>query len=561
MNLRSGITSFACSIPFILVLSTVFAVAPELENGVVSGKYFCFYLAMTLASAVPAGIVLTSSSRKTFRTDVGDGLIVLYGLVTLCNSYALLHSEAATKHILLILLILLYFCFKTLFRSRRQTLYWIVLFFLATGLIESLWGLRQLYGFEYSQHSRFRLTGSFFNPGAILVLPASMSRAAWLAGLGGCSWVAVQRLLKNGKTRTLYRAHKRQCLILLSSLLVLAALGGAGMYHLKKDSADGRLLMWKISLQTFMRHPEGVGIGRFPGSYGHEQAAYFESGKATEQEKYVAGNPEYGFNEYLQAGIEQGAVSLLLFLGMTGYSFYAGVRHRQVGATASLLALLIAALTSYPFSVLPFLVGMSFLLAWIHAGEKREKGLPVSRPAAFGLALCCLFLSLGCLHNRYPVRQAYREWTRHKALYQSGAYESAGSGYASLYPFLSDQLPFLFEYAQCLSKTGHYGKSNEVLEKAGRISCDPMIYNIMGKNHQAMKRYTDAERCFRKAAAIVPNRMYPWYLLTKLYTETGQTEKAGQAARIVLEKEPKVQSTAIREMRKEIQELNIIHTP
>ena len=39
------------------------------------------------------------------------------------------------------------------------------MFFIATGLIEAIWGFRQLQGWAYSNHSLFRLTGSFFNPG------------------------------------------------------------------------------------------------------------------------------------------------------------------------------------------------------------------------------------------------------------------------------------------------------------------------------------------------------------------------------------------------------------
>ena len=64
----------------------------------------------------------------------------------------------------------------------------------------------------------------------------------------------------------------------------------------------------------------------FPSAYGDVQAAYFASGNASETEKYVAGNPEYGFNEYLQIAIESGIIGLLLF-----FTFF-----------------------SYPFSVLPF---------------------------------------------------------------------------------------------------------------------------------------------------------------------------------------------------------------
>jgi hypothetical protein len=39
--------------------------------------------------------------------------------------------------------------------------------------------------------------------------------------------------------------------------------------------------------------------------------------------------------------------------------------------------------------------------------------------------------------------------------------------------------------------------------------------------------------------------------------ETGQTDKARAAARRVLEKEPKVMSTAIREMREKVKQMNL----
>jgi tetratricopeptide (TPR) repeat protein len=82
-----------------------------------------------------------------------------------------------------------------------------------------------------------------------------------------------------------------------------------------------------------------------------------------------------------------------------------------------------------------------------------------------------------------------------------------------------------------------------------------MLYNVMGKNSQALKRYAEAEQCFRKAANIVPGRIYPWYLLTNLYVETGEMEKARETAQMVLTKEPKVQSTAVREMREKMKDL------
>jgi tetratricopeptide (TPR) repeat protein len=272
----------------------------------------------------------------------------------------------------------------------------------------------------------------------------------------------------------------------------------------------------------------------------------------------VAGNPEYGFNEYLQICIEQGIIPFVLFLSLMGYGLHVGIRRKRIAATASLLALLIAAMMSYPFSVLPFLIVMAFLLAWIFQNSKIQK-FNDSKIQGFknsmigGWVICSLLLVAGCLYNRYPTYQAYKQWGRSKILYQSGAHENAVGEYALLYPQLADRLDFLFEYAQSLSKTGRYAESNRVLQQAVRISCDPMLYNVMGKNEQALKRYAEAELCFRKAANIVPNRIYPWYLLANLYVETGETEKARATAQIVLTKEPKVQSTAVREMREKME--------
>ncbi len=77
----------------------------------------------------------------------------------------------------------------------------------------------------------------------------------------------------------------------------------------------------------------------------------------------------------------------------------------------------------------------------------------------------------------------------------------------------------------------------------------------MGKNYQGLKKYDRAEQCFIKSSNIVPSLVYPHYLMALMYAEAGKTEKAKAAAQIVIEKDAKVQSTAIREMKIEIKQL------
>jgi tetratricopeptide (TPR) repeat protein len=199
--------------------------------------------------------------------------------------------------------------------------------------------------------------------------------------------------------------------------------------------------------------------------------------------------------------------------------------------------------------VLPFLIVFTLLLALLNSDNK---GIEIYKPASMVLSfLALLFVSIS-IYNRYPTYEAYRKWKEAGISYDRGNYKSTSGEYGKIYPELSDQIRFLLGYAQTLSKSGQYQESNDVLEKAVKISCTSMLYNIMGKNHQGLKQYAEAERCFRKAANIVPNRVYPYYLLALMYAEAGETEKAKAMAHIVLTKEPKVQSTAIREMREEM---------
>ena len=81
-----------------------------------------------------------------------------------------------------------------------------------------------------------------------------------------------------------------------------------------------------------------------------------------------------------------------------------------------------------------------------------------------------------------------------------------------------------------------------------------MILNIIGKNFQEKGEYAQAEKWLLRSTHLLPGRIYPYYLLAKLYAEPEyrHPEKLKQAVQIVLTKEPKVQSTAIREMREEV---------
>ena len=126
--------------------------------------------------------------------------------------------------------------------------------------------------------------------------------------------------------------------------------------------------------------------------------------------------------------------------------------------------------------------------------------------------------------------------------------------YHELHDKLKHKPEFLFEEAQCLSKTGQHAEAIRMLERAKRLSGDPMIRYMIAKNRQMLGDYREAEEELLQAIGILPERLYPYYLLAKLYAEPEfyQVDKLRAAASVVLAKKPKVESTAIREMREEV---------
>jgi len=175
--------------------------------------------------------------------------------------------------------------------------------------------------------------------------------------------------------------------------------------------------------------------------------------------------------------------------------------------------------------------------------SKRQllRSLPVS--------LLCMGVIVACLINRYPTLQAWRDWKDGKMLMNAHLFEDAAESMKPLYPYLNDQPEFLFDYARSLSKAGRFEESNQVLERCMAFSGDPMLYNVYGKNLAALHRYEAAKSAYEQAYNRVPNRLYPLYLLARLYVEVGDTLGARQTAEKLYNHPIIAPSRAIEEMK------------
>lgn len=458
------------------------------------------------------------------------------------------------------------------------------------GGVEAIGGLRQLYGFSASGHFRYALTGSFFNPGPyagylamvlplclhhfvrfrdwkwlitslkieraaagvvgvliLCVLPATMSRSAWVAALIGCGWVMYMHR-DSRKWKLLWRRYKKRYVSWGIGIFLVLIVGGAGAFFLKPDSALGRLFLWKITCQAIANHPWGCDKG-FAFAYGEAQEAYFAKGDYAEWEERVAGSPEYAFNEYLELTLTQGPAICIMLIVITFACLWAGTQFRRYGVCGAIVTLLVFSFSSYPMHLPAFIVAYVCLLLACGIGDIIAKPVILS---------ACLIIWTGGFHDKWQQeKDACRDWVNARILYHAGAYTAANAAYDKLYPQLREKGTFLFEYGHSLHKAGFYNESNKYLDKALVYCADPMILNVIGKNYQALRCYNWAEELLLASVHRLPGRIYPYYLLAKLYAEPEflNREKFEEMKRIVLMKAPKVHSTAIEEMRREVEEI------
>lgn len=587
-----------------IVVRTVFVLDYDYSEATVTGRFFYLWKILPRGTLLAAGLLFLA---RDLRFSLKD-LFVLLFLGGYALNYHLHDSMAENRLTTVFLLGNLYFILRTFYGFWPRLLDVTAGLILLSGIGEAVLGLKQIYGYAWSHHSLYSVTGSFFNPGpyggylafvfavalfyvwqkrtawerfrqalrqkgrvsgeivgelilwavsglalllSIVVLPATLSRSAWVAVLGAGALFYLTEAGGGEAIQRIFRGRRRRIpwLLLVTGVLCVLAFG---VYSLKKGSADSRLWNWRMTAGIVADHPvSGVGTGYYGGAYAGVQADYFRN-HPDAGSGGLADSPVYAFNEYLQIAAEQGLPGLFLFLIVVALCFRRFWRNSN-GFQYGLAALLLFALTSYPFRVLP----LSMLLVFALAFQPGEIGLLRNRmvgAGAYGMILIgfCL-LHLYGKERRDTLSGAYREWKSVKMIYQMELHEDATADYAPLFDELKQETEYLFEYGRSLNQAGQYEKSNEILEFGTRVSNDPMFRNVMGNNYKALGDWSSADRAYEEAFFTLPDRIYPLYLRAKLSFEKGDTLEGLSRARRVVDFVPKVESSATREMKAEMQ--------
>ncbi|WP_161785315.1 O-antigen ligase family protein [Jejuia pallidilutea] len=488
-----------------------------------------------------------------------------------------------------------------------------------SGTIQAVYGNLQLLGYFPSNHSGFKLTGGFFNPGPyagflvsvfpialglylfkeevvnrlqfdmenkrflhvntfikyaveyipligiisiILVIPATQSRASWLALTISSSLLLVLRyeILK----KLFNHLSKLKKVVLVTTVILIIGVSLLGVYHFKKGSSDGRLFIWKVSTKMINDNPLfGVGFDRFKAHYMDYQANYFAINGET-QEALVADNTYYAFNEFIQFVVENGVIGVFLFISVLYVIIkFSSAKENNYLSTilkTSLLSIGVFAFFSYPVQILPIkLIIVVLLAALSKLGQNKIKpfinfkiGTRIKLTLKAFVIGGVLTTTIFSFKYIYKLNTGFKNWQLALNSYQYSDYESAIQEYEAAYPELKNNGEFLMNYGKALSIYKQDKKAIQILEKAKTHLNTTIIETTLGDAYKNIKQYNEAEIAYKHAANMIPSRFYPPYLLAKLYDESGQKEKALVMAKTILEKEVKIPSTAIKEIQQEM---------
>lgn len=159
-----------------------------------------------------------------------------------------------------------------------------------------------------------------------------------------------------GKVHTIKTRQFRNSVI-LSVVAVMLAVTCIGMYNMKKNSADGRILIWELSAKMLADRPQGYGYGMFEKYYNLRQAEYFSKEEACKMEKLNADFVYMPYNDYLEHGIEGGIVGMLFLVAFYIVNIRKAWQNNKVREAAILSAFCVMSLTNFVYaSIQPWLL-------------------------------------------------------------------------------------------------------------------------------------------------------------------------------------------------------------
>lgn len=266
----------------------------------------------------------------------------------------------------------------------------------------------------------------------------------------------------------LYQRVKKYAYVFVLVSIVVSFLFVPLMYRFKSNSADGRLLCWKISKNLFLQNPiMGCGFGNVEFTYNVAQAKYFMTEDTTQKERWVAGYQQHLLNDYLDILVQGGFVIFLLYILFITSLLYFGIKKRDFYGLIGLLSVIIMQF----FNTLIYhpIIAFCILYYVVLLTESTPRKFKFSYNKISILILCvCVLLFTG-----YEGVQAYSQHQLKKVIILLKDHK------------IADAQLLAFKSSLC-------------------ISTSELYYDILGDIYFEQSKYREAMHCYQQAYWFAP---------------------------------------------------------
>lgn len=308
----------------------------------------------------------------------------------------------------------------------------------------------------------------------------------------------------------------------------------------KYQSSMGRLLILKIAINNTKEYLIlGTGIGGIQKNYLIWQEEYFKSNISSLNERLIADNVYFVYNEYLKSYIEGGLIGLFIFL-IPIYFILINSKNNQI--INCFLRLLVIYYTLSLFTN----IGNTFIGTFLYFYT-----ISKITPDKYILKFKSIFLKYFViivifLFILITLKQTYYNYKWGDALENYfNKNDIALNEMDKIYPFMGDNPSFLFNYGSILAISNKNEKALEVLFKANLIMKRSNLYDNIGGVYFQQKNYIESIKYFQKSSFMVPNRFYPLSMILKCQIKLKQDSNACRTANLILKKPIKIQSSTI----------------
>ena len=153
------IDCFFLSFLGVLLLCTPFAIMSELVNGIIMGKLHWVQLILFIFSIYIPFSLFTKKQKPDISLTWNDFILPLIGIWS-AIAYPWTLNPEPEKIIFIGQMVILWFILRYTISKYPMLGNYFLFVLIGIGLIEAIWGFKQLQGWTQSSHSLFRLTGS-----------------------------------------------------------------------------------------------------------------------------------------------------------------------------------------------------------------------------------------------------------------------------------------------------------------------------------------------------------------------------------------------------------------